>query len=113
MLSITQVVVSISISNDLPLVVIVLWLVNRVRWWLSLLTRSLWTGHLERDEIFVPRTRTELGYPAFENGRENLEGTHVVPSRQDELAKAIGEAVGETPLVVLSHLIFYQVSQNA
>jgi hypothetical protein len=86
------------------------------------------TGHIARDEVFVPRTREQLvrflpllttltfadapllastlqGYPKRDEEREDLEGLSVTEERQHELREAIGDA----PLYVLVNLISQQL----
>lgn len=62
------------------------------------------TGHMTRDEVFVPRTRSQLGYPEVKEENE-LEGTSVTEQRREELR----EAVGDAPLVVLGNLLGQQL----
>ncbi|KIY65478.1 hypothetical protein CYLTODRAFT_492309 [Cylindrobasidium torrendii FP15055 ss-10] len=54
------------------------------------------TGHAALDQVYVPRTRSELGLPPHNPEREggDLFGTHVV----DEARQEFWEAVGITPL---------------
>lgn len=65
------------------------------------------TGHIHRDEVFVPRTRDQLGLPKLDEAKEDVEGFNVTAERQKELAEAIGDA----PLFVLVNLIVQQVRQ--
>jgi len=58
------------------------------------------TGHLTRDEVFVPRTRGQLDYPQIKEEGEVL-GMSVTEQRQEELREAIGDA----PLYILLNLI--------
>ncbi|KAG8932187.1 hypothetical protein FRC03_008475 [Tulasnella sp. 419] len=50
------------------------------------------TSHLTGDQVFVPKTRTERGLPAFNPEKENLEGTHVAVDLQKELWEALGDS---------------------
>jgi omega-6 fatty acid desaturase (delta-12 desaturase) len=63
------------------------------------------TGHLARDEVFVPRTRDQLQYPKLDESKEDLTGLNVAEERQSELSEAIGDA----PLVVLANLLAQQL----
>lgn len=70
------------------------------------------TGHMTRDEVFVPRTRSQLGVPEIKEGvngadgvAEELSGMDLSAERQHELE----EAVGDAPIVVLAHLIAQQL----
>ncbi|KAL7423113.1 hypothetical protein Q5752_002412 [Cryptotrichosporon argae] len=62
------------------------------------------TGHMTRDEVFVPRTRQERGYPEVKHDSE-VQGLSVPAWRQAELA----EALGESPIVSLFNLVLQQV----
>lgn len=62
------------------------------------------TGHLTRDEVFVPRTRKELKVPEIKEEAE-IDGINVSKQRQNELV----EAVHDTPLYTLFHLITQQL----
>ncbi|KIO29405.1 hypothetical protein M407DRAFT_21470 [Tulasnella calospora MUT 4182] len=50
------------------------------------------TGHLTGDQVFVPKTRSELGLPHLDHERENLEGTRVSVDLQELLSEALEEA---------------------
>ena len=60
---------------------------------------------MTRDEVFVPRTREQHKYPAFDAAREDLHGHNVTEDRQSELAEAIGDA----PFIVMLNLIAQQL----
>jgi len=62
------------------------------------------TGHVTRDEVFVPKTRSEYGAPAIKEEAE-IDGISVSQQRQEELKEAIGDA----PIVVLYHLVVQQL----
>jgi len=62
------------------------------------------TGHMTRDEVFVPRSRSERGYPEIKEEGE-LDGMNVSEQRQEELREAISDA----PLFLLGHLIAQQL----
>jgi omega-6 fatty acid desaturase (delta-12 desaturase) len=62
------------------------------------------TGHLTRDEVFVPKTRKELGYPEVKEEGEIL-GLNISILRQQEMR----EALRESPLGVLCSVFTYQV----
>ncbi|KAG8985335.1 hypothetical protein FRB95_004150 [Tulasnella sp. JGI-2019a] len=52
------------------------------------------TSHLTGDQVFVPKTRRELGLPALNLEKENLEGTRV----SADLQHAFMEALDDTPI---------------
>ncbi|WVQ82984.1 hypothetical protein IAT38_005122 [Cryptococcus sp. DSM 104549] len=62
------------------------------------------TGHLTRDEVFVPRTRKELGLPEMTEENEVL-GFNVSKFRQSELR----EAIDESPIMTLWNLFVHQL----
>jgi omega-6 fatty acid desaturase (delta-12 desaturase) len=62
------------------------------------------TGHLTRDEVFVPRTRTQLGIQAAKV-EEEKKGINVPAWRQAELR----EALEESPLGALYGAILHQL----
>ncbi|ODN81705.1 hypothetical protein L202_02099 [Cryptococcus amylolentus CBS 6039] len=62
------------------------------------------TGHLTRDEVFVPKTRKERGAPAITEEGEIL-GINVSPERQSQLK----EALEDSPIVVLYNLFLQQL----
>lgn len=62
------------------------------------------TGHLTRDEVFVPRTRSQQRIPAVKEEGE-LDGMNVSKARQEELK----EAVNDAPLYILVHLLTQQL----
>ncbi|ODO05252.1 omega-6 fatty acid desaturase (delta-12 desaturase) [Cryptococcus wingfieldii CBS 7118] len=62
------------------------------------------TGHLTRDEVFVPKTRKERGAPAIVEEGEIL-GINVSPERQSQLM----EALEDSPIVVLYNLFLQQL----
>lgn len=52
------------------------------------------TGHLEQDQVFVPKTRSQLGLPPLDPSKEDLQGANV----SDEVKKEIWEAIGDSPI---------------
>ncbi|KAI0087792.1 oleoyl phosphatidylcholine desaturase [Irpex rosettiformis] len=52
------------------------------------------TAHMTQDQVFVPKTRSQLGLPAFKPEEENLEGSSV----SDAVANELWEAIGDSPL---------------
>ncbi len=63
------------------------------------------TGHLTQDQVFVPKTRSDLGLPALDANKENLEGSSVT----QEVMKELWEAIGDTPIVAASTSAAYLV----
>ena len=49
---------------------------------------------MTQDQVFVPKTRSQLGLPAFNPAGENLEGSSVT----DEVMNELWEACGDAPL---------------
>lgn len=62
------------------------------------------TGHLTRDEVFVPRTREQMKYPAKKTEEEQT-GINVPAWRQAELL----EALGESPIASLFNMVLHQL----
>ncbi|WVQ73190.1 hypothetical protein IAR50_002755 [Cryptococcus sp. DSM 104548] len=62
------------------------------------------TGHLTRDEVFVPKTRKQRGAPEITEEAEIL-GINVSPERQSQLR----EALEDSPIVVLYNLFLQQL----
>ncbi|KAI0689043.1 oleoyl phosphatidylcholine desaturase [Cytidiella melzeri] len=52
------------------------------------------TAHMTQDQVFVPKTRSQLGLPAFNAEEETLDGTSV----SQKVANELWEAVGDSPL---------------
>ncbi|GHJ89740.1 hypothetical protein NliqN6_6142 [Naganishia liquefaciens] len=62
------------------------------------------TGHMTRDEVFVPRTRSYVGVGDIKEEAE-IDGFNVSEARQEELKEAIGDA----PIYILGNLIAQQL----
>jgi len=52
------------------------------------------TGHMTKDQVFVPPTRSQLGLNAFDSEQENLLGSRVT----EEVSKELWEALGDSPI---------------
>lgn len=52
------------------------------------------TGHMTQDQVFLPKTRSEVGLPEFDPAKENLEGSSV----SQEVMKEFWEAIGDSPI---------------
>ncbi|KAH8824927.1 delta-12 fatty acid desaturase protein [Flagelloscypha sp. PMI_526] len=52
------------------------------------------TSHLTQDQVFVPKTRSELGLPAFNENGEDKHGSRV----SDQVKKELVEALGDSPI---------------
>ncbi|KAI1793324.1 fatty acid desaturase-domain-containing protein [Ganoderma leucocontextum] len=50
------------------------------------------TGHMTQDQVFVPRTRSELGLPPFDPTKEDLAGSSVSEEVMNELYDALGDS---------------------
>ncbi|KAJ7306795.1 oleoyl phosphatidylcholine desaturase [Mycena albidolilacea] len=53
------------------------------------------TGHMTRDQVFVPWTRSQMGLPSLDKARDDILGSKVSAAVQDE----IWEAIGESPIL--------------
>ncbi|KAI0035190.1 fatty acid desaturase-domain-containing protein [Vararia minispora EC-137] len=52
------------------------------------------TAHMTQDQVFVPKTRSELGLPKFNPDGEDLAGSRVT----EEVMRELREAIGDSPL---------------
>ncbi|KIJ54388.1 hypothetical protein M422DRAFT_241630 [Sphaerobolus stellatus SS14] len=50
------------------------------------------TAHLTADQVFVPKTRSQYGLPAFDPSKEDLHGSSVAEEVQKELLEALGDS---------------------
>lgn len=62
------------------------------------------TGHLTRDQVFVPKTRKELGYPEIKEDGEVV-GLSVSAARQAEMR----EALEDSPIAIFYNLFLHQI----
>ncbi|KAL5524686.1 hypothetical protein ACEPAF_9831 [Sanghuangporus sanghuang] len=53
------------------------------------------TGHMTQDQVFIPKTRSQLGLPPLDPAKEDLFGSSVT----DEVKRELMEALGDSPLV--------------
>lgn len=63
-------------------------------WRISHAKHHAHTGHLTEDQVFVPKTRSKYPFalPAFDPKREDLPGSRVHVSVQNELREALGDS---------------------
>lgn len=61
---------------------------------------------MTQDQVFVPKTRSQLGLPAFDPAREDLYGSSVT----DEVRSELMEALGDSPIGATWHAILQLVS---
>ena len=64
------------------------------------------TGHMTQDQVFVPRTRSELGLPEFDPSKEDLAGSSVT----EEVKRELWEALGDSPIGAVYGSMRYLVS---
>ncbi|KAI5988995.1 fatty acid desaturase-domain-containing protein [Pisolithus albus] len=55
------------------------------------------TGHMTQDQVFVPKTRSQLGLPTFDPTKEDITGSSV----SDEVKRELWGALGDSPLGAL------------
>jgi omega-6 fatty acid desaturase / acyl-lipid omega-6 desaturase (Delta-12 desaturase) len=60
---------------------------------------------MTQDQVYVPKTRSQLGLPDFKSGEENLRGTSVSQAVASELREAIGDSPIATTFGVFSYLL--------
>lgn len=61
---------------------------------------------MTQDQVFVPRTRSELGLPPFDPTKEDLAGSSV----SEEVMKELWDALGDSPIGAIYGSIRYLVS---
>ncbi len=61
---------------------------------------------MTQDQVFVPRTRTELGLPAFDPTKEDLAGSSV----SEEVMNELWDALGDSPIGAVYGSLRYLVS---
>lgn len=49
---------------------------------------------MTQDQVFVPKTRSQLGLPPFDPAKEDLYGSSV----SDDIKKEFAEALGDSPI---------------
>ncbi|KZT11828.1 delta12-fatty acid desaturase [Laetiporus sulphureus 93-53] len=64
------------------------------------------TGHMTQDQVFIPKTRSQLGLPAFDAAKEDLYGASVNGEVQRELWEAMGDSPIGAALGAASYLLF-------
>ncbi|KAL4080868.1 fatty acid desaturase-domain-containing protein [Scleroderma citrinum] len=52
------------------------------------------TGHMTQDQVFVPKTRSQLGLPSFDPTKEDILGSSI----SEEVRRELWEALGDSPL---------------
>lgn len=60
---------------------------------------------MTQDQVFVPKTRSQLGLPPFNPEKENLQGSSVSKEVMSELYEAIGDAPLMTAIMSTSYLV--------
>ena len=75
-------------------------------WRISHAKHHACTGHMTEDQVFVPKTRSELGLPKFDAANETLDGSSVSIKVMDELKEAIGDAPISAAFGAFSYLVF-------
>lgn len=63
------------------------------------------TSHISQDQVFVPRTRSDLGLPPFDENNEDRHGSNVSLAVQEELVEALGDAPIAAALGAMSYLL--------
>ncbi|KZV91102.1 delta-12 fatty acid desaturase [Exidia glandulosa HHB12029] len=60
-------------------------------------------GHLYQDQVYIPKTRSQLGLPPLDPSSENLEGSSVT----EKMKKELYEAIGDSPIAAALGVAFY------
>ncbi|PCH40283.1 delta12-fatty acid desaturase [Wolfiporia cocos MD-104 SS10] len=63
------------------------------------------TGHMTQDQVFVPKTRSQLGLPPFDPTKEDLWGSSVTEEVKRELYEALGDSPIGAALGAASYLL--------
>lgn len=66
-------------------------------------------GHLYQDQVYIPKTRSQLGLPPLDPSSENLEGSSVT----EKVKKELYEAIGDSPIAAALGVAFYVVSNRS
>ena len=61
---------------------------------------------MTQDQVFVPKTRSELGLPPFDPSKEDLAGSSV----SEEVQRELWEALGDSPIGAIYGSLRYLVS---
>jgi omega-6 fatty acid desaturase (delta-12 desaturase) len=63
------------------------------------------TAHMTQDQVFVPKTRSELGLPPFDPTKEDIYGGSVTEEVKKELWEALGDSPIGASLAAASYLV--------
>ena len=66
-------------------------------------------GHMTKDQVFVPRTRSQLGLPPLDPTREDVMGSAIT----DEVMEVLWDALGDSPLGAMFGVVGYLVCSIA
>jgi len=61
------------------------------------------TGHMTQDQVFVPKTRSQLGLPPLDPAKEDILGANV----SEEVKKELYEALGDAPIAAAFNAAVY------
>ncbi|THH20543.1 hypothetical protein EW146_g822 [Bondarzewia mesenterica] len=61
------------------------------------------TGHMSQDQVFVPKTRSQLRLPAFDSAKEDVWGSSI----SNEVMNELREALGESPIGAMYYSTAY------
>lgn len=65
---------------------------------------------MTQDQVFVPRTRSNLNLPAFDSTREDIAGEHVSKEVMAEMWEALGDSPISAAIGGFSQLVGLQSS---
>lgn len=63
------------------------------------------TAHMTQDQVFVPKTRSELKLPEFDPTKETLDGSSISEQVMNELWDALGDSPVGATLGFFSYLV--------
>ena len=67
------------------------------------------TGHMTQDQVFVPKTRSDLNLPPLDPAGEDLVGRCV----SDKVKRELWEALGDSPISATLNAMGYLVSPSS
>jgi len=63
------------------------------------------TGHMMQDQVFVPKTRSQVGLPPLDPAKEDLVGRNVTNEVKEELREALGDSPIGATLLAMGYLV--------
>lgn len=67
---------------------------------------------MTQDQVFVPKTRSQMGLPAFDPSQESLDGSSITENIMNELWEALGDSPLGATLGFASYLVRVRLRQK-